>query len=160
MSASIRSHRPVAALLSCLLGAWMPAAVAAPPVGPCGGVTPTDAATILKVPLSDVIGPKSYKTFSCVYRSKRHPYRQVTFNIYVADSPAQAAQALASLKEGLGFLSPIKAVPKLGDEAYRAPDPRVRRMLMRKGRVWVDVLAPGDAASQLRIVQIVLEHLQ
>ena len=128
-------------------------------VDPCGGLTAADAASILKISSADVKGPLHFKEFSCVYRAKDDFYKNVSFNVYPEGSAAQAAHKLEADKEGLAFLSPIKAVDKLGDEAYRAPDSRVKRLLMRKGRVWLDVTTPGDEASQRRIAQIVLKHL-
>ena len=104
-------------------------------------------------------GGLHFKAFSCVYRAKDDFYKSVKFNVYPEDSAAQAAHKLQSEKEGFAFLSPIKALDKLGDEAYRAPDSRVRRLLVRKGQVWIDVTTPGDETSQRRIAQIVLKHL-
>jgi hypothetical protein len=128
-------------------------------VDPCGGLSAADVASILKIAPADVKGPQHFKEFSCVYRAKDDFYKSVKFNVYPEDSAAQAAHKLQSEKEGFAFLSPIKPIDKLGDEAYRAPDPRVKRLLMRKGRVWVDVTTPGDEAAQKRIAQIVLKHL-
>lgn len=128
-------------------------------VGPCGGLSAADASSILGVAASDVKGPQHFKEFSCVYRAKDDFYKSVSFNVYPEDSAAQAARKLEAEKEGLAVLSPIKALDKLGDEAYRAPDPRVKRLLVRKGRVWVDVTTPGEEAAQQRIAQIVLKHL-
>lgn len=161
------AHRSLCALafaVALLAGGCSKAPPAAAPasraeVDPCGGLTAADAASILKIAPGDVKGPQHLKSFSCVYRSKSDFYKSVTFNVYEQESVAEAAHKLAADKEGLAFLSPIKALDKLGDEAYRAPDSRVRRLLMRKGRVWLDVTTPGDEASQRRIAQIVLKHL-
>jgi len=128
-------------------------------VDPCGGLSAADAASILGVAASGVKGPQHFKEFSCVYRAKDDFYKSVSFNVYPEASAAEAARKLAAEKEGLAVLSPVKSLDKLGDEAYRAPDPRVKRLLMRKGRVWVDVTTPGDEATQRRIMQIVLKHL-
>jgi hypothetical protein len=136
-----------------------PAPASQAKVDPCGGLTAADAASILKIASADVKGPLHFKAFSCVYRAKDDFYKNVSFNVYPEASAARAARKLQSEKEGFAFLSPIKALDKLGDEAYRAPDSRVKRLLVRKGRVWVDVTTPGDEASQRRIAQIVLKHL-
>jgi len=128
-------------------------------VDPCGGLSAADAASILKIAPADVKGPLHFKEFSCVYRAKDDFYKSISFNVYPQASAAEAAQKLEADKEGLAFLSPIKALDKLGDEAYRAPDSRVRRLLVRKGQVWIDVTTPGDETSQRRIAQIVLKHL-
>lgn len=161
------AHRSLCALafaLTVLAGGCSKAPPAPAPerqakVDPCGGLTAADAASILKIAAADVKGPLHFKSFSCVYRAKDDFYKNVSFNVYPEVSPAQAAHKLQSEKEGFAFLSPIKALDKLGDEAYRAPDSRVKRLLMRKGRVWLDVTTPGDEASQRRIAQIVLKHL-
>jgi len=128
-------------------------------VNPCGGLSAADAASILKIAPADVKGPLHFKEFSCVYRAKDDFFKNISFNVYSQASAAEAAQKLEADKEGLAFLSPIKTLDKLGDEAYRAPDSRVRRLLVRKGPVWFDVTTPGDEASQHRIAQIVLKHL-
>ena len=94
-----------------------------------------------------------------MYRAKDDFYKSVSFNVYPEDSAPEAARKLEAEKEGLAVLSPVKALDKLGDEAYRLPDPRVKRLLMRKGRVWLDVTTPGDEARQKRIAQIVLKNL-
>lgn len=159
-----RSLRALAVTLALLAGGCSKAPPAPAPasqakVDPCGGVTAGNAAAILQIAPADVKGPTHLKTFSCVYRSKSDFYKSVTFNVYQEDSAAEAARKLAADKEGLAYLSPIKALDKLGDEAYRAPDSRVRRLLVRKGPVWIDVTTPGDEASQRRIAQIVLKHL-
>jgi len=135
-------------------------AAAGPTVGPCGGVKAADAAAILQIPASDVDGPHTSKVFSCLYRSSKDAFTRLSFNVYTADTPAAAAQALASERDGFKFLSGIQPLDNLGDEAYRAPDPRVRRLLVRKGRVWLDVVTPGDEAAQRKVAKIVLEHLQ
>jgi len=144
---------------SLLASAWTMVYASHASFDPCGGVKPEDAASILKVPLADIDGPKTLKTFTCYYHSKRHPYTTLSFNLYAEASAAKAVHDLDSIKEGLAFLSTIKAVKNLGDEAYRAPDSRARRLLMRKGRYLLDVTTPGDAAAQLRITRIVLAHL-
>jgi hypothetical protein len=128
-------------------------------VDPCGGISAADAASILGVAASDVKGPQHFKDISCVYRAKDDFYKSVSFNVYPQASAAEAARKLEAEKEGLAVLSPVKALDKLGDEAYRLPDPRVKRLLMRKGRVWLDVTTPGAEAAQIRIAQIVLKHL-
>lgn len=135
------------------------AAAAHPRVDPCGGLKPGAAAAILNVPVGDVQGPQTSTVFSCIYRSKSHPFVTLTFNVYAQASDAAARRALDNDKQGLAVLSPITPLVRLGDEAYRAPDPRVRRLLMRKGRFWIDVVTPGDQGSQQRIARIVLEHL-
>jgi hypothetical protein len=135
-------------------------AAAGPAVGPCGGVKAADAAAILHIPASDVDGPHTSKVFSCLFRSRKDAFTTLSFNVYTADTPAAAAQDLASEKDGFTFLSKIQPLANLGDEAYRAPDPRVGRLLMRKGRVWLDVITPGDEASQRKVAEIVLAHLQ
>lgn len=136
-----------------------PADTQAAAIDPCGGLTVAQAAVILKIPVADVVGPHTSKAFSCEYHSKADFYSRITFNVYPEASAAVAAQKLQSTREGLAFLSPIKPVPNLGDEAYRAPDPRAGRLLMRKGSIWLDVVTPGDEASQLQIAQIVVKHL-
>ena len=128
-------------------------------IGPCGGITVAQAASILHVAPADIAGPQHFSTFSCVYRSHKDFYTSMTFNVYVEASATLAQRKLAADKDGLAFLSPIVAVGHLGDEAWRAPDPRVRRLLMRKGRVWLDVVTPGDEAAQRKVAEIVLEHL-
>ena len=99
-------------------------------VDPCGGLSAADVASILKIAPADVKGPQHFKEFSCVYRAKDDFYKSVKFNVYPEDSAAQAAHKLQSEKQGFAFLSPIKAIDKLGDEA-----------------------------AQKRIAQIVLKHL-
>ncbi len=146
----------------CLLSAnlWAVSAQAgAPQPGPCGGLTAADAAAILQVPVADVAGPQHLSTFSCVYRSRQDFYKSLTFNVYVEQSAAEAGKKLDAVKGDLAVLSPVGAVKNLGDEAWRAPDPRVQRLLMRKGAIWIDVVTPGDEVSQKKIVQIVLMHL-
>jgi hypothetical protein len=113
----------------------------------------------LHVAPTDVVGPQHLSTFTCIYRSRKDFYTSMTFNVYVEPSAAQAARKLAALRDGLADLSPIQAVDHLGDEAWRAPDPRVRRLLMRKGNVWLDVVTPGDGTSQVAVAKIVLAHL-
>lgn len=146
--------------LGLLLAACSPstppaASAAADTIGPCGGLTAVQAASILHVPSADVAGPQHLSTFSCVYRSRKDFYTSMTFNVYVEPSAAQAQRKLDADKDGLAYLSPINAVDHLGDEAWRAPDSRVRRLLMRKRNVWLDVVTPGDQASQVRIAEIV-----
>ena len=128
-------------------------------VGPCGGLGVAQAASILHIPPTDVSGPQHLSSFTCIYRSRKDFYTSLTYNVYVEPSAGQAARKLEALKEGLADLSPIQAVDHLGDEAWRAPDPRVRRLLMRKGNVWLDVVTPGDQASQVAVAKIVLAHL-
>ncbi len=135
------------------------ASAAAATTGPCGGLTAAQAAAILHVPPADVAGPQHLSTFSCVYRSRQDFYTSLTYNVYVEPSAAQAVQELAAVRDGLANLSPIKAVDGLGDEAWRAPDSRVRRLLMRKDNVWLDVVTPGDEASQRKVASIVLAHI-
>lgn len=128
-------------------------------VGPCGGLGVAQAASILHIPPNDVSGPQHLSSFTCIYRSRKDFYTSLTYNVYVEPSAGQAARKLEALKEGLADLSPIQAVDHLGDEAWRAPDPRVRRLLMRKGNVWLDVVTPGDQSSQVAVAKIVLAHL-
>ncbi len=128
-------------------------------IDPCGGLTVTEAAAILKIPVKDLREPQSNRIFSCSYGSRSRRLLTLNFSIYVEDSPARAQRALDALRQSLAVLSPIIVVDQLGDEAYRAPDPRVGQLLMRKGRVWVDVVTPSDGVSQQRIAQIVSAHL-
>lgn len=129
-------------------------------IGPCGGLTVAQAAAILHIPVADVKGPQHFSTFSCVYRSRKDFYTSMTFNVYVEPSAAQAQRKLDAVKDGLAYLSPIDPVDHLGDGAWRAPDSRVRRLLMRKGNVWLDVVTPGDQASQVRIAEIVSANVK
>lgn len=135
------------------------AAAATESAGGCAGLTPEQASSILNVPPTDVEGPKSYGEFSCVYRSRSHPYTGITFNVYVESSPAVAIRKMEADEEGLAFLSSIDTLSGLGDEAWLAPDSRAHRLVLRKGATWVDIVAPGDSASQMRIARIVLAHL-
>lgn len=128
--------------------------------GPCGGLDAAQAATILHRAPGALSGPRHLASFTCVYRARDDFYTSLTFNVYVEPSAAQAARKLAAVKDGLAGLSPLRAVGRLGDEAWRAPDPRVRRLLMRKGNVWLDVVTPGDEASQVAVARIVLAHLK
>lgn len=134
-------------------------AMQAAAVDPCGGVTPAQAASILHISANDIVGPAHLDTFSCSYHSGRKTYTSLDFNLCVTPSSAMAANKLDAMKENLGFLSSAVTVPDLGDEAWYFPDPRVRRLLMRKDAVWLDVTTPGDKASQLQIARIVLTHL-
>lgn len=129
-------------------------------LGPCGGLDAAQAAAILHIPASAVTGPQQLRTFSCIYRSRKDYYKSITFNVYVEKSAAVAQRNLDKLKDGLAVLSKIVAVGGLGDAAWRAPDSRVRRLLARKGAVWIDIVTPGDEASQVHIARIVLGHLQ
>ncbi|MEJ2760521.1 MAG: hypothetical protein P8126_02985 [Gammaproteobacteria bacterium] len=135
------------------------AASSAETAGPCGGITASQAASILKIAPADVAGPQHLSTFSCVYRSRKDFYTSMTFNVYVEPSATQAHRKLNTQMEGLGNLSKIVAVDHLGDEAWRAPDPRVGRLMARKDNVWLDVVTPSDAVSQVRIARIVLAHV-
>ncbi len=128
-------------------------------VDPCGGVSPAQAASILQIPSADVVGPTHFKTFSCSYHSDKNSFASLNFNLYATPSAAAAGSRLNAIKENLGFLSPSVAVADLGDEAWYFPDSRARRLLMRKGSVWLDVTTPGDKASQIRIARIVAENL-
>lgn len=133
---------------------------AGPSVGPCGGVKAADAAAILHIPAADVDGPHSNKVFSCLFRSRKDAFTTLSFNVHTAATAPAAARQLESERDGFKFLSKIQPLKDLGDEAYRAPDPRVGRLLMRKGRVWLDVVTPSSEAAQRKVAQIVLEHLQ
>lgn len=130
-----------------------------PSVDPCGGVSPAQAASILQIPLADVVGPAHLKTFSCSYHSDKNSFASLDFNVYAAHSADAAGSKLKAMKEDLGFLSPSLAVAGLGDEAWYFPDSRARRLLVRKGTVWLDVTTPGDKASQMRIARIVVKNL-
>jgi hypothetical protein len=134
-------------------------AAAADAPGPCGGLTAADAAAILQIPAADVTGPQHLETFTCIYRSQKDYYKSLTFNVYVEKSAAEASKKLDALKEGLADLSPAVAVKNLGDEAWRFPDSRVLRLLMREGNVRLDVVTPGDGTSQEKIAEIVLRHI-
>ena len=127
--------------------------------GPCGGITAEQVASILKIAPADVSGPQHLSTFSCVYRSSKDFYTSMTFNVYVEPSAAQAHDKLNSQMQGLGVLSKIVAVDNLGDEAWRAPDPRVGRLMARKDNVWVDIVTPGDQTSQEQMARIVLGNV-
>jgi len=128
-------------------------------IDPCGGLTVADAAAILKIPVKDLRGPRSNRIFSCSYGSRSRRLLTLNFSIYVEASPAKAQRALDALRQSLAVLSPIIVVDQLGDEAYRAPDPRVGQLLLRKGSVWVDIVTPSNGASQRRIARIVSAHL-
>jgi len=127
--------------------------------GPCGGLTLEQAAAIMHLAPADVKGPLHQQEITCLYRSRKNFYDQLFFSVYVEPSAMVAAKKLNNWKEGMAFLSPVKAVDGLGDEAWYFPDHRVRRLIMRKGNVILEETAPHDKASQIQIAKIVLAHI-
>lgn len=129
------------------------------PADGCAGLTREQAASILGLAPGDLVGPEHLQTFTCRFHGRSDPYTTLTFNVYTESSAAEAASKMGEQEEGFTFLSSIDTLPGLGDLAWRAPDSRVRRLMVRKGATWVDIVTPGDSAAQVRIARIVLGHI-
>ena len=135
------------------------AAAGKAPADGCAGLTREQAASILGLAPTDLVGPAHLETFTCRFHGKSDPYTTLSFNVYVEASEAEAERKMDEQEDGFTFLSSIDTLPGLGDMAWRAPDSRVRRLMVRKGATWVDIVTPGDSAAQVRIAHIVLGHL-
>lgn len=136
-----------------------PAAAATETSQGCAGLTAEQAAAILGLAPADLVGPQHLETFTCRFHGRSDPFKTLSFNAYTESSAAEAARKMDSEEEGFAFLSKIDTLQDLGDEAWRAPDSRARRLVFRKGATWVDIVTPGDSAAQVRIARIVLAHL-
>lgn len=137
--------------------------------GPCGGLTANDAAAILHVPPTDIKGPRVTEdvelkaAHNCQYRDANDFFKSVSFTLSVEKSAAAAEGGMNVERQNFAGTGSVVALKNLGDEAWRytwrSPGPPPR-LLMRKGNVWLDVMQPEDEASQIKIAQIVLAHLQ
>lgn len=156
---------------ACVLFALGDVAAGAGPSAPghCGGVTAADAAAILHIPQTDVRGPRITKdveleaAYNCWYRDSKNFFKSVNFDLSIEKSAEAAERNMDVERENFSGGGAAVAAMKLGDGAWRytwrgyGPAPR---LLMRKGNVWLDVHQPEDQASQIKIAQIVLQHIR
>ena len=136
--------------------------------GHCGGLTVADGAAILHITPANVSGPQIVKdpdlgtAYRCWYHDSKDFFKSVNFELAVEKSAAAAERDMNVEKQNFAATASVVAVKGLGDEAWRytwqgyGPAPR---LLMRKGNVWLDVAQPEDEASQIKIAEIVLQHI-
>ena len=137
-------------------------------IGPCGGLTASDAAAILHIPPTEMQGPRITKdpdleaAHICWYRDSKNIFKSVNFSLSIEKSAAAATRDMNGEKQNFATLAAVAAVKNLGDEAWcftwrgYGPAPR---LLMRKGNIWLDVRQPEDEASQTKIAEVVLKNL-
>ncbi len=137
----------------------------------CGPLGPEQAAAILSVPETDIIGnsrelevspedirKKTYSRppVSCSFRSKSDFLKNLTYVRYVFADPAQARTEFLKMKQGFETVSAVDTILDLGEEAFRAGDQRFRRLVARQGGMVIDVLNPKEFDTQVRVLRLIL----
>ncbi len=57
------------------------------------------------------------------------------------------------------MLSPVENIKGLGDEAYYFPDDRLKRMLIRKKNIFIDISMPKDKGIQKELAKDLLSGM-
>jgi hypothetical protein len=133
---------------------------------PCAGLSDGEAAALLGTPAGDVerseLGPMVGG--GCSLKSRSQMTKSIVFVLHREGSLAAGRAAFEQQKAGFEAVVPAREVAGLGDEAawFGSREPVVlKRLLVRKGNVWLDVVAaPDDLAGSQKVAQVVLRKLQ
>ncbi len=138
----------------------------------CTAITLEKAAVILSVPPEDLlksssemmVSPedlqkKTYKIhpYTCRIRSKSNFLKSINYIIYVYNDPGQARLDFDQMRYHYKIVSKVDDVPGIGDEAFRADDQHLQRMVAIKGGVVIDILNPKEFSLQKRVISLILE---
>ena len=127
---------------------------------PCLGIGIKEASMYLNVPpsrLQKVSTPVMPER--CVIRSTNNFFKAICFSVYRENSIAEASKRLNEVMKGLKMLSPVENIKGLGDEAYYFPDERLKRMLIRKKNIFIDISMPKDNKIQEKLGKDLLSRL-
>jgi hypothetical protein len=141
--------------------------------GGCDGISIEEAAVILGKSPDDLlkssndglvspddIRKKTYKVPPCTCRikSKSDYLKSVNYIIYIYNDPGRARDDFDTMRTDFKVVAKVDDTPGLGDQAFRAVNSHLERMVALKGGVLIDVLTPGDFARQKRVVELVLRE--
>lgn len=122
---------------------------------PCGSMTKDKAATILDVPAQELEYKYSEQLRTCSFsKGWRHSISYVLYDEKSADNAIKEMEKVAS---GLQMLVECKQIEGAGEQAISCHGDRAKRLLVRQGATWVDVLTPGDLNQKLEVAKGVLE---
>lgn len=137
----------------------------------CAGFTVDKAAAILGVPASSL---QDYSEMGrqCTFRSPTNPRLTVAFTVSPRQSESDAISSMASERETMGMAQraidgvtgtkskdkPVEDVSQIGDDAFYSP--MNGAIMMRVGRVIVQVISPADMAAKKRVAEEIVNGLR
>jgi hypothetical protein len=132
---------------------------------PCGGLTDSEAAALLGIPVGDVEKKALGEMMdnACSLRSSTERRKTVTFTLHRESSIAAAQAGLDRFAGNLGVTVPAERLAGLGEDAawFGRKEPVVLdRLLVRKGNVWLDVSAAAGLDGSRRVAEAVLAKLE
>ncbi|MGE4561151.1 MAG: hypothetical protein AB7E77_13190 [Desulfobulbus sp.] len=132
--------------------------LASPPVraqSPCGGMSLEKAAAILGCPVGEVRHRFSEEFHTCNF--SKDLLHAINYALYREKDADSAQRSIEKVAEGLRLLVACKPVEGLDDAAFSCDGDRAKRLLVRKGPVWVDVISPADFKQKRQVAEAVLE---
>lgn len=137
--------------LSCLMVAAACLGKAQPE---CGGMTVDKAADILGVSAQELEYRYSEMMHTCSFN--KGWLTSVSFALYREKDEKTAQYAVKEVMDGLEILVECRQLDGIGDFAASCHGDKAKRLLVRKGPAWVDVLSPGEPEQKVQVAREVL----
>ena len=122
---------------------------------PCGGMTLDSAAEILGEKAESVNYSYSEELKTCSYSVTL--FTSIRYSVYSETDPSTAQSEMAAVVDGLKVLVPCNAVDNLGDAAMYCSGDTAERLLVRKGKSWIDIRTPKGLEAMTRVARQVLQ---
>lgn len=122
---------------------------------PCGGMTKEKAASILGIPAEELEYNFSDQMHTCSFRKGwRH---SINYALYEEKNAEAAKRSMNEVATGLQVLVKCSKVDGIGDAAISCHGERAKRLLVRKGATWVDIITPADIKQKKQVARTVLQ---
>lgn len=121
---------------------------------PCGAMTIERAAKILGVPAEELRHQASEQMKTCSF--SKDIRTMISFALYQENDADSAVRSMQKLGSNLQILVNCTKFEGLGDDAVSCDGERAKRLLVRQGATWVDVLSPRDPDQKIEVARMVL----
>ncbi|PIE60540.1 MAG: hypothetical protein CSA31_01300 [Desulfobulbus propionicus] len=126
-----------------------------PLVLPCGGMTKESAAEILGVTAEDIQYSYSEELRLCRYQAAFS--KTISYAMYAATDQATAQAEMMKVAEGLKFLVACEPVASVAEAAIYCHGKNAERLLVREGKVWLDIHTPSGLDEKISVVRQILK---
>ncbi len=122
----------------------------------CGAMTKEKAALILGCPASEIQSRSSAELHTCSF--SKDLLHSISYALYREKDADSAQKSMEDVAQGLQMLVSCEPVEGVYDAGFSCDGDRAKRLLVRKGANWVDVLAPADFEQKRKVAAAVLEE--
>ncbi|MGD9950265.1 MAG: hypothetical protein AB7U29_17575 [Desulfobulbus sp.] len=122
----------------------------------CGAMTKDKAAVILGCSVGEVQHRSSEELHTCSF--SKDLLHSVHYALYQEKDADSAQKAMTEVAQGLQMLVVCEPVEGLGDAGFSCDGDRAKRLLVRKGSAWVDVISPADFEQKKMVATAVFEQ--